>query len=118
MCYSESRFAKAPMATYLSSPDHPLTHAERKRALARAERISWILLLLSFVTFIWGWVFPRPYYLVIALLVLLPWAAVTITALSHGFFRLDDEQRKTQNLAFALLMPGFALAVRAEGVIA
>lgn len=49
----------------------------------------------------------------VAVLVLLPWTAIFITAISHGFFRLDDEQRKTQNLAFALLMPGFALAIRA-----
>lgn len=101
------------MATSLSSHEHPIIPTHRKRAHARAKRVAGILLFLSFSTFVWGWIYPRPYTLTVAVLVLLPWATVFITVLSHGFFRLDDEQRKTQNLAFALLMPGFALAIRA-----
>ncbi len=97
----------------LLGPPGP-ARAERKRALAQARRVAGIFMFAGFAAFVWGFTYPRPYSLVIAVLALMPWLAIFITARSHGMFRLNDEKNVAHpNVAMVFIMPGFALAIRA-----
>lgn len=62
---------------------------------------------------IWGFVYPRPYKLVIALLAIFPWIGLAIVWRSDGAFRVDQTPKsKHPSIGFAFVLPGLALAMR------
>lgn len=89
------------------------TDEERLRNLARARRIAKALSAASFILLVWAF-FPRPYLVVIGLLMALPLACIAIAYQSRGLFRLDEQKNDPRpNVAYPFIMPGFLLMLRA-----
>jgi len=110
----DARDLQASREEILGGPHDDDTRRERKVSLAHAKRLSNWLMIVGFVAAFWGWFFPRPYTLVISVLILLPWLAVLIISLSHGMFRMDEQKNDAHpNVAILYMFPGFVLTMRA-----
>lgn len=87
---------------------------ERFETLARAKRLTRVMNVLGGVLFIWGVFLPRPYEVVIALLLVAPWLAALTAWRSSGLIHLDGRPNDVKpNLVFLALFPMLALTLRA-----
>lgn len=87
---------------------------ERFERLGRSKRTARILNLLGGALFVWGTFVPRPYELVIILLLVAPWLAALVAWRSGGLFQLDERRNDVKpSLVFLALFPMLALMLRA-----
>jgi len=90
------------------------TREDRLSAAKEAKRVATFLTVVACATGAWGWFYPQPYWLLVVLLVLLPWIAVAITMHSGGLFRIDSKKNDPHpTVAVPFLLPGCVLALRA-----
>jgi hypothetical protein len=62
---------------------------------------------------LWGFVYPRPYVPMVAILAAMPWIAVEIVRRSGGLFRIDSYRNDAHpTVAIAFIAPGMVLAAR------
>lgn len=86
------------------APDGSSVHEDRLHGLAAGQRLARTLRIATFVVAGWGWLYPRPYNLVVTVLALLPWLAVMIAARSGGPFRINQRRNDAHpSLALAIL---------------
>ncbi len=86
---------------------------ERLQGLARGRKLATWLNVAAYFIAGWGWIYPRPYDLVVTLLIVLPWLAVAIVARSDGIFRIDQRRNDAHpSVGVLFLIPGLILAVR------
>ena len=87
---------------------------ERFERLARAKRLTHVLIILGGALFVWGVFFPRPYELVVGLLLIAPWVAALTAWRSGGLIQFDERPNDVKPSAvFLSLFPMLALALRA-----
>src|SRR5207244_7808851 len=60
------------------------TPTERLQRLAAARKFARGFNLVALAIIAWGWLDPRPYGLVIAVLAIIPWAVLLVVAASRG----------------------------------
>lgn len=94
------------------TPEQGLERLVRARKLARA--FSAIATAVSF----WGWLFPRPYELVIAILIATPIAAALLVVRSKGLYAIDEFPNDARaGLGLPFILPGLVLTLRAASDI-
>ncbi|MEW5317696.1 MAG: hypothetical protein WDW38_008977, partial [Sanguina aurantia] len=104
----------ASQAQLVADRTYGATPAERLASLARAGRITKVAHVLMLVICAWGFIYPRPYPLVLALVALLPWTAVALVSWSKGLIRFDASRNDVRpNVAALLITPGMVLMLRA-----
>lgn len=87
---------------------------ERFASLARAKRFTSVLNTVGVALFVWAVFLPRPYELVIGLLLVAPWLGALIAWRSGGLIQFDERQNEVKpNLVFLTLFPMLALMLRA-----
>lgn len=87
---------------------------ERFERLSRAKRAARLLNLSGGVLFAWGAFAPRPYELVILLLLVAPWVAALVAGRSGGLIQFDERRNDAKpSLAFLVIFPMLALMLRA-----
>jgi hypothetical protein len=90
------------------------TPEERLKQLARSRKIATTLTTVSIAVGTWGWMYPRPYYLAITALAVLPWITILLVARSGGLYTIDERVNDVRpNLALPFILPGFVLMIRA-----
>jgi hypothetical protein len=108
--------AKASEKEIAASLEIGATPEGRIDALARAKRLARILNVVALVTLAWGLFYPRPYGVLVTVLIFLPWLAIGIVGRSKGLFRLDRYRNDVHpNLASSFIFPGFILTLRVLG---
>jgi hypothetical protein len=86
---------------------------ERLQGLASGRKLATWLKGAAYVIAGWAWIYPRPYDLVVTLLILLPWLAVVIVARSNGIFRIDQRRNDAHpSVGVLFLIPGLILTMR------
>ncbi|MGA9071192.1 MAG: hypothetical protein WB424_13100 [Terracidiphilus sp.] len=88
--------------------------AERKTAIKwgkqQEKRLNWV----TTIAVIIGFIYPRPYSLLIATLIFLPWAGVALMRIKPNLFLADEYKNdKHPSVAYALMMPPLVLMLRA-----
>lgn len=87
---------------------------ERFESLARVKRLTRVLNILGGTLFVWGVFLPKPYDVVIGLLLVAPWLAVLTVWRSGGLIQFDERPIDLKpSVAFLSLFPMLALAFRA-----
>jgi hypothetical protein len=105
-----SQAAITENADFGSSPD------ERLARLAAAKRLASAVTVLVFAACAWGYLYPRPYGVAIAVLTVLPWLVVAIVFRSQGLLRVSTQRNDVRpSLALCLYLPGLALIARVFG---
>jgi hypothetical protein len=95
-------------------PDVGFHSEEHSQRIARARKLATPLNVVAVVSFFWGYIFPRPYLLVIAILSALPLIALGLLVQSRGIYQAEGRRNDARpSLAFVLIFPGVALALRA-----
>jgi hypothetical protein len=88
--------------------------AARSRALGRARTVGRMLNGVSVAAGVWGWVFPRPYPVAIAVLGILPLFGLALLALGRGRYAFDTSRTEPRpSLIVTVMVPGLVLAMRA-----
>jgi hypothetical protein len=106
--------AQASLESVLESPELAGSRDERWAALVQARRVANVFLVVTFASFFWLWLYPRPYDLAFLICATIPWVAVVIASRNPSLYRLNPSRNDVgANLSFAVLMPTFALAMRA-----
>ena len=90
-----------------------LTPEQRSEFLVRARKIvKWLNGIASAIC-VWGLFYPRPYQLVISLLITLPLIVVVILVRSQGLYQIEGRRNDARpSLATAFLFPAAILALR------
>jgi hypothetical protein len=97
-----------------SNPDFGATEQARFAHAARFARMAQWLGYAIVAAMLWAFVYPRPYELVIGILLLLPVAPLVLMAVSKGAVGLDGYLHEHRALVGPMLFaPGLALALRA-----
>jgi hypothetical protein len=95
-------------------PDLGFNSEERSQTIARAKNLATVLNALAFVSLFWSFTFPRPYFLLIAILSALPLIALGLLVQSQGIYQVEGRRNDARpSLALVFLLPGMALAMRA-----
>jgi len=103
---SEAKLAADP--AFGSSPQ------DRLDRLAKARQVAKVANMVTLGAVLWAYVYPQPYHPAILLLVLLPWCAVAIVALSRGLICFDTVRNDVRpHVALILMMPALVLGLRA-----
>ena len=90
------------------------TPGERIKALARGRRIAAVLTAITAAVCLWGFVFPAPYMLTIAILTASPWIGLELVRRSAGLFRVDASRNDPHpTVAIAFICPSLVLLLRA-----
>lgn len=91
------------------------TPEDRLSRLGRANKIGRFLQFGSFACLLWVMFYPHPYLLSLAVIALLPWIAMMLSWKYSGLFTIEDATKKSakSDLTGLLIMPGFALGLRA-----
>lgn len=86
---------------------------ERKAALESARKTGRVLRIGAGIAAAWGYLYPEPYALAMAVMVLLPWVALCIAARSPGLYSLNDHKSDVRaGVGVALIIPGLILVLR------
>lgn len=87
----------------------------RRRRLKRLRIVARSLGILGFAAGVWGWMYPDPYALLMAILIAVPLLAVGLAVASGGLYALMPGRAADlrPSLAAALIMPCLVLAGRA-----
>lgn len=105
---------EAAQQEILGNSEIGATPADRLAAATNAKRLATLMAFLACTAGAWGWFYPKPYWLVVGLLLILPWLAVAITMRSGGLFRIDARNNDPHpHLAIPFLAPGLVLTIRA-----
>lgn len=89
----------------------PEARSERFRNARKASTaLNWI----AGVASVWGWLFPRPYEVAIAVLALIPISVIALLMSSKGLFQIEGRRNDARpSLATPFIFPGAVLALRA-----
>jgi len=110
----DSAEAEASLNALLEDSSIPGSDDERLSALVRARKIASRLTWASFAITGWLWVYPHPYDLAVACAVALPWVAFIVAALGGPLYKFSPERNDAAaNLSGPVMLPGFALMIRA-----
>lgn len=86
---------------------------EKPVPLAQARAVCRGLMILTFVAAAWTWFYPKPYWLAVLALAVLPWAAVYVTARYSGAVVINEKKRDSHpGVGVPFIMPGLILALR------
>jgi hypothetical protein len=89
------------------------TPGQRMKSLAKGRRFATALTVVGSIAALWGFVYPKPYDLTIAVLAALPWIAVEVVRRSRGLFRVDQNRNDSHpNVAIPYIFPGMVLMLR------
>lgn len=89
------------------------TPDERLAALESAKRTARVINTLAVVLGLWGFIYPRPYGLAIAILIWAPFLALALVAASKGILRLQTTRADPRpNVILAVIVPAVALTMR------
>lgn len=109
----DARDAEAVKREMESRPDLGATPEDRIRAVAQARRTCRLLNLVTIAVAAWGFLFPRPYPFVMALLAALPWVAVYVTSRYPGVVVINQRRNDPRpGAAVPFILPGLVLTLR------
>jgi hypothetical protein len=105
---------QASLDALLEDPEVTGSKEERLARLKRARRIAGVIVFATFVICGWLWIYPHPYELAIVCTALLPWIAVLTAVRGGAVYRINPKHNDVgADLTAAVMVPGFALLVRA-----
>ncbi len=91
-----------------------VTREQRSERIATARSVATWLNWIAWIAAVWGWFYPRPYWLVILVLSGLPIVAALIGLRSRGLYQFEGRRNDLRpSLASPVILPGAALAIRA-----
>jgi len=101
-------------AQVATDPDLGFHSDDRKQRIAEAKKIARALTIVTWAVFLWAFVFPKPYSLMVLILTCLPLVAVFLLMRSRGIYQMEGRRNDVRpSLAVAFLFPGMALTLRA-----
>ena len=110
----DAKEQQASLDEVLSDPGIQGSRDERLARLEKAKRVARALYWISLGAAGWLWLHPQPYLLAVGTCVLLPWLVVAMVARDGAVYRLNQKQNDAgANLLPAMMLPGFALLLRA-----
>jgi hypothetical protein len=90
------------------------TKEDRLWLVDKARKWAWLINTVCFVVTFWAMFKPRPYNLVILILLTCPLIALVSLRFFKGVLKVDGKQQSAYpTIAVALMMPGFGLGLRA-----
>ena len=96
-----------------ADPDLGFHSDDRKQRIAQAKRTAKYLNVISWITLVWGFFFPRPYTLVVVTLTVLPIIAVVLLIRSSGIYQIEGRRNDARpSLAVPFIFPGMVLVAR------
>jgi hypothetical protein len=105
--------SKAEMKEILSDPELGSTEEEREAALQRARIQVGVLNTATAVSVFWAMLYPRPYFLVIAVLAALPLVSACLLHFSRGAIVLDAKRGSARPIVgYSILGPSMVLVLR------
>lgn len=111
--YLDDRESQQALAEIANDSTIGATPDERLEALKKGKRLARAINAVGIFSGLWGLFYPRPYELVIAILVFLPLVALALIACSKGIIRVDQNKNDPHpSLALAIMVPALALAIR------
>ncbi len=106
--------AKSFEAAVSDNPELGANPEDRQRRLANARRLARGAIWANMGLYAWALFYPRPYELLVALLMALPWIAVWIMAQAPGIYAFNAPRGSAQpDLTLLLISPGLFLMLRA-----
>ena len=106
--------AKSFEAAVSDNPELGANPEDRQRRLANARRLVRAAMWANLGLYAWAFFCPRPYELLIVVLIALPWIAVWIMAQAPGLYAFNAPRGSAQpDLTVMLLSPGLLLMLRA-----
>jgi hypothetical protein len=109
-----SRAPRAAKADSAADQSGGLPGSTDDDPLRRARLQAGILNLIAMAAAVWAVAYPRPYGLVVALLAVLPVAAIGLVIASRGAVTLDTDRKSVlPTAAYAILVPCMVQGVRA-----
>jgi hypothetical protein len=110
----DAQAARDLEAEVASDPELGPTPEERLARLKAARKLANAANVVTYAVVLWGYLYPRPYQIVLLALAALPWAALFLVAKSRGLLRVDSQRSDPRpTLALAIILPGFVLMLRA-----
>jgi len=97
-----------------SNPELGATAEERSAKITEARTVCRVLNILTFPLCLWAWLYPHPYKLAVASVLLLPWAAIYVTNRYKGLVVINQKNRGDPhpNVALPFIVPGLMLVPR------
>jgi hypothetical protein len=96
-----------------ADPDLGFHSEDRKQRVAQAKDTAKYLNVISWIALVWGFFFPRPYPLAIAVLAVLPIVAVVLLLRSRGIYQIEGRRNdRRPSLAVPFIFPGMVLVLR------
>ncbi len=110
----DAKEAQASLDVLLADPAIPGSKDEKLIGLVRARRIAQRLTWVALGVAGWLWFYPQPYDLAVACGVAVPWLAVIVAARGGPLYKLNGKPNDAcANLLVPVIVPGFALMIRA-----
>lgn len=89
------------------------TPEDRAQKLAKAKKIATVLSWAAGIASVWGWLYPRPYELAIAILAIIPGIAVILLATGGGLYQMEGRRHDVRaDLFLAFIVPSAVLTLR------
>lgn len=96
-----------------TNPELGTTLDERTATIQQGRTVCRVLNILTFPLCLWAWLYPRPYELAVACVLLLPWAAIYATARYKGLVVLNQKRNDPHpSVALPFIVPGLMLVPR------
>jgi len=90
-----------------------MTTEQRAADVHQARMVCRALNVLTVVCCLWAWLYPRPYELAIASVLLLPWVAIYVTARYEGVVVINQKKGDPHPTSiFAFMVPSLTLPLR------
>jgi len=94
-------------------PDVGFHSEDRKHRVAQAKRTAKVLNIIAWIALLWGFIAPRPYVLVISVLIALPIVSIVLLARSRGIYQIEGRRNDARpSLAVPFIFPGMVLVAR------
>ncbi len=105
-------------AQITADPEIALTPKQGLERLMQARKVAGAFSAIATAASFWGWFFPRPYEVVVAILIALPIAAALLVARSKGLYGIDQFRNDARaGLGVPFILPGLVLTLRAASDI-